>query len=70
MVVFQLVHSVSNQILKIERITGLFRVVRVIHPLRRLLAQNRASTYRKIDRLLEGISLFLSAKNWEAEKNA
>lgn len=70
MVVFQLVHSVSDRVSKIEQIKGLFVAVRVIQPLRRLLAQNRASICRKIDGLLEGISLSFSAKNWEAEKNA
>jgi hypothetical protein len=70
MVVFQLVHSVFERVLKIEQIKGLFIAVLGNHHLRRLLAQNRASIRRKIDRLPQGISLSLSVKNWEAENNA
>ena len=70
MVVFQLVHSVFDRVLKIEQIKGLLIAVLGNHHLRGLLAQNRASTHRKIDVLPKGISLSFSAKNWEAEKNA
>jgi len=70
MVVFQLVHSIFNRAPKIEQIKGLFIAVRLIYPLRRLVAQNRDSIPLRIDVLLEDISLYLSPKNWEAEKNA
>ena len=63
MIVFQLVHSVSDRALKIRQITRLFFAVRRNHRSFRVIAQNGAYKYRKIDVLSESESL-LSAKGW------
>ena len=63
MIVFQLVHSVSDRTLKIRQITGLFSAVRRNHRSHRATAQNEAIKHRRIDVLSESESL-LSAKGW------
>ena len=71
MIVFPLVHSVSNQPLKFWLITGLFLTVQGNTQFSRLVGQNGASRCRKIDEWSEGLSFPLSAKkDWEAKKNA
>ena len=71
MIVFPLVHSVSNQTLKNWLNTGLFLPFQGNHQFLRSLDQNGASKCRKIDEWSKGISSPLSAKkDWEAKKNA
>ncbi len=71
MIVFPLVHSVSNQPLKNWLITGLFLPIQGNHQFLGSLGQKEASRCRKIDQLSKGISFPLSVKkDWEAKNNA
>ena len=71
MIVFPLVHSVSNQSLKFWLIKGLFLPVQGNAQFLRSPAKNGASRCLKIDVWSEGISFPLSAKkDWEAKNNA
>ncbi|WP_019503276.1 hypothetical protein [Pleurocapsa sp. PCC 7319] len=63
MLIFQLVHSITNRFLKIGQIKGLFSAIRRNHRPHRLTAQNEALNHRRIDVLTESESP-LSAKGW------
>ena len=63
MLIFQLVHSVSERTLKIGQIKGLFPTVRRNHRPHSLIAKNEALNHRRIDVLTESESP-LSAKGW------
>ena len=71
MIVFLLVHSVSNQPLKFWLNTGLFLPIQGNPQFLGSLGQKEASRCRKIDEWSKGASFPLSAKKvWEAKNNA
>ena len=71
MIVFPLVHFVSNQALKFWLNTDLFLPIQGNHQFLGSPAQKGAYRCRKIDVWSEGISFPISAKkDWEAKNNA